>query len=430
MLRVSKVSTVCSLVLASGCSADATTADGGIGGIGADQVAGVAGVGTGDAGGQGGTYDGAQNGGALSTSGSASSETSTGGRGATSASAGSGIDGGGVADIGRGGSSSTGGSSGGVPSTGGSSTGSGGVPSAGGGGASSTGGSSAGSGGESSMGGSSAGSGGSSDAAGGTGSNNEGCKRGVAYGHHSEADLSALAVGVSWWYNWYFSPDDALPNGAYQRLGVEFVPMIWGEQTDRAAAQSAISGDAKVLLGFNEPNFGEQANLSALQAAALWPELELIATTHRLALASPAVNYCGGNCQDTDPFNYLHEFFSACVGCRIDYVAMHIYVGCNPSAANRATWLIDHVERYKSEFDLPLWLTEFACSDARNEGEQIAFLEDAVVYLEAEPRIARYAWFAGRADNMAYVDLLGSDGQLTALGSRYVTLPQSAACQR
>lgn len=256
------------------------------------------------------------------------------------------------------------------------------------------------------------------------------CKRGVAYGHHSVADLAALSAGVSWWYNWDFQPDQALRGGAYLKAGVEYVPMIWGAASDRSAAQAAIGADATALLGFNEPNFGSQANLSAAAAAALWPQLEDIADAKALRLVSPAVNFCGGDCQDTDPFHYLDAFFAACAGCRVDAVAMHIYVGCSPSGDNKAEWLIQHVETYKSRFSQPLWLTEFACNDAKNAAESQAFLEDAVAYLEAEPRIERYAWFSGRATNVANVDLLADSGQLTALGQAYVNAPKNDACTR
>jgi hypothetical protein len=235
---------------------------------------------------------------------------------------------------------------------------------------------------------------------------------------------------VTWWYNWAFLPDEAVRGGEYLSLSVEYAPMIWGAGTDRTAAATSIPSDAGVLLGFNEPNFGEQANMAASEAAALWPELEAIADTRDLKLVSPAVNFCGGNCQDTDPFNYLDEFFSACVDCRVDAIAIHIYVACNPQGDNHAEWLINHVETYKSRFAHPLWLTEFACDDATNESEQLAFLEHAVEYLEGEPRIERYAWFAGRADNVGYVDLLAGDGQLSALGQAYVDAPQALECTR
>lgn len=249
------------------------------------------------------------------------------------------------------------------------------------------------------------------------------CKRGVAYGHHSDADMAALQGASTWWYNWAYQPDAELSEGTPATLGVEYVPMIWGGSFDVAAATAAIPQDATALLGFNEPNFGSQANLSAAAAAALWPEVEQIADARELVLVSPAVNYCGGDCQDEDPFHYLDEFFAACVDCRVDRVAFHVYVGCHPEGDNQAQWLIDHVETYKTRFSQPLWLTEFACTDAADFAEQVAFLEDAVAYLEAEPRIERYAWFSGRFEGIPHVDLLGGDGELTPLGQAYVDAP-------
>ena len=250
-----------------------------------------------------------------------------------------------------------------------------------------------------------------------------GCKRGVAYGHHSQADMQALSGAVSWWYNWGHLPDEGVRNGAFRDLRVEYVPMTWNGAFDVDTLVNEIPLGTTHLLGFNEPNFGAQANLTAQQAADRWPAVEAIADARDLRLVSPAVNYCGGDCRDTDPFHYLHEFLDACDGCRIDAIAIHIYVGCN------AQWLIDHVEHYKAEFDQPLWLTEFACDSAASFEEQRDFMQDAVAYLEGEPRIERYAWFAGRADNVPFVDLLAADGELTILGQTYTTLPQSPACQ-
>jgi len=260
----------------------------------------------------------------------------------------------------------------------------------------------------------------------------EGCKRGVAYGHHSTGDMTALDPGVSWWYNWHYAPDDGVV-GTWEALGVEYVPMIWGANTNLSGAASEIPVDARYLLGFNEPNFFSQSDLSASEAASLWPGVESLADSKDLLLVSPAVNFCGGGCHDTDPVSWLNDFFGACSGCRADAIAMHIYVGCEADspglATNRAQWLINHVETYKTAFDGPLWLTEFACSGSPSVDEQKAFMQDAVAYLENEPRIARYAWFSGRADNMTNVDLLGADGELTELGQTYVSLPHNPACE-
>jgi hypothetical protein len=273
---------------------------------------------------------------------------------------------------------------------------------------------------------------GNSGGAGGSPSHATGCKRGIAYGYHSKADMQALSKAVSWWYNWAHVPDEGVKPDIYKTLGVEYVPMVWGggglDAEKAAQIASEIPEGARFLLGFNEPNFGEQANLSASQAAALWPHVEAIADARGLALVSPAVNYCGGSCQETDPFKYLDEFFAACKDCRVDYVGFHIYTACQGDGNNKAQWLKNHVETYKARFDKPLWLTEFACDNAGSLAEQKAFMLDALEYLENEPRIARYAWFSGRADNVANASLLGADGALTELGEAYVSAPQ-ASCE-
>jgi Glycosyl hydrolase catalytic core len=204
----------------------------------------------------------------------------------------------------------------------------------------------------------------------------------------------------------------------------------WGAKVDTAQVQQKVLPGAATLLGFNEPNFYEQANLSAAEAATRWPGVQAVADAHGLRLVSPAVNFCGGGCHDTDPFAYLEEFFDKCPGCRVDALGVHIYVGCKGENGNHAQWLINHLKTYESRFTQPIWLTEFACSDAANPDEQRAFLVDAVAYLESDPRIERYAWFAGRADNVPHVDLLGADGELTALGRAYVDAPHNAACQQ
>ncbi|MBN2718966.1 MAG: glycoside hydrolase family protein [Deltaproteobacteria bacterium] len=258
------------------------------------------------------------------------------------------------------------------------------------------------------------------------------CKRGVAYGHHAPADMAALSPGVSWWYNWYYAPDSELGDD-WQKHGVTFVPMWWGDKIPFIDVENGVPSKTGAILGFNEPNFFSQANLSAGDAAALWPQLQAFADENDLAIGAPAVNFCGGGCHSTGPVAWLNEFFDACTDCRVDFIAVHIYVECNADSPglseNRAQWLINHMEMYIDAFDRPIWLTEFACSGNPSLDEQKAFLVDAVDWLENEPRVARYAWFAGRADNMANVDLLGVEGQLTALGESYVNAPHTQECR-
>lgn len=47
------------------------------------------------------------------------------------------------------------------------------------------------------------------------------------------------------------------------------------------------------------------------------------------------------------------------------------------------------------KYELPLWLTEFACADEldlMNEAHQASFLSDAMTLLELHPSVVRYAW--------------------------------------
>jgi hypothetical protein len=253
------------------------------------------------------------------------------------------------------------------------------------------------------------------------------CKRGIAYGYHSQADMQALRPGVSWWYNWAFSPDKDVVN-TFAAEGFSYVPMVWGTKVDLASVNTSLLPGAPALLGFNEPNFFSQANLSASDAAKAWPGVQAIADAHGLPLISPAVNFCGGGCHDTDPFAYLDAFFAACPGCRVDAIAVHVYVGCKGEGGQRAKWLENHLKTYEARFSQPIWLTEFACDDAATPDDAVGFLEDAVGILENDPRVARYAWFSGRTKEIKNVDLLGQDGQLTPLGKAYVEAPRNAAC--
>ncbi|TKD12063.1 hypothetical protein E8A74_05470 [Polyangium fumosum] len=245
------------------------------------------------------------------------------------------------------------------------------------------------------------------------------CKRGVAYGYHSVADLTALSKGIGWWYNWATKPDNTDVADAHAGLGVEYVPMAWGEAS-LVGLSAEVPADARHLLGFNEPNFGSQANLTPTQAAALWPQIEDFAEQHDLVIVSPAVNFCGGTCNVADPFEWLDQFFAACQGCTVDAIAMHWYA-CDGSAL---TW---YLQQFESKYTQKLWLTEFSCLDGSDTSEpaQQAYMKAALAILEADPRVERYAWFTGRSDFTPSIDLLGADGELTPLGQTYVNAPAS-----
>jgi hypothetical protein len=254
------------------------------------------------------------------------------------------------------------------------------------------------------------------------------CKRGLSYGGQvkqafSVADLRAAAPGITWWYDWGAAPNNAAVAAAAPGLGIDFVPMLFNAGFDAAQVESVIPAGSKYLLGFNEPNFTAQGNLTPAQAAAAWPRVEAVAKAKGLRIVSPAVNYCGGGCNQTDPIKWLDAFLAACTDCQIDAIAIHAYV-CYGGALTGA-----YLTPF-AKYNKPIWLTEFACldgsADATSEAVQERAMTDMVKALEADTRVERYAWFIGRSDSVSPpIGLLGADGELTALGKLYVSLPQT-----
>jgi hypothetical protein len=253
-------------------------------------------------------------------------------------------------------------------------------------------------------------------------------KRGLAYGYNSPQDLAVLSPTVSWWYNWSVEPESTVSD-VYGNYGFEFVPMAWNGNFNETQLRGFLANHpgTKYLLAFNEPNFLAQANMTPTQAAAQWPRLEAIATQYNLKIISPAVNYCGSCVQEngttyTDPFKYLDDFFSACPTCRVDYIATHCYMN-NVSALQ---WYIGQYKKYGK----PLWLTEFAGWEPNGTiktlDDQISFMIGSVDYLETDTSVFRYSWFIGRGSGIntyPFIDILGANGQLTALGDVYKQMP-------
>lgn len=240
-------------------------------------------------------------------------------------------------------------------------------------------------------------------------------KRGIC-GDASDKDLAVIAPYVTWYYNWSIEPP-AMSKGALS--GIEWVPMQWGSlSADKVTTTvSKIPAGSGYLLGFNEPNFQSQSNLTPAQAAASWPNVEKVAQERNLKLVSPAVNWCGG-CVDgvtNDPTDWLDKFIAACPDCSFDYIAVHNY-------NSYLSALKSYVGKFK-KYGKPVWLTEFASwDDPVDYLGVVRYMTEAIPWLESEPTVFRYSWFATRVGSNHDLDLFGSDGELTKLGQLYAML--------
>jgi hypothetical protein len=250
-----------------------------------------------------------------------------------------------------------------------------------------------------------------------------GVKRGVASARFLSSEPAVLErVHPEWAYDWSWQAPAQAP-------GIEWVPMVWGagsltSASIRALTADRISGRARFLLGFNEPDSGSQANMTPEQAAALWPRLE--STGLRLGSPAPAVPGDG----------WLARFMTLARTrhLRVDFIALHFYQDfTDPNAVNE---LRSELVAIHLRYGKPLWVTEIGALDLRAWGEHMhsppsaalagAYLGRLLPMLDSLGFVQRYAWFTdfcAGPPGCPYSALFTRSGAPTQLGRLYS--PQS-----
>jgi hypothetical protein len=247
---------------------------------------------------------------------------------------------------------------------------------------------------------------------------NTGNKNGSWYGN-------IINLQSHWFYTW--GPDipfELAPQNC------EFVPMFWGKATVSPANIAYVQqlrgqGKAKFVLGFNEPDLGDQSNMSVADALAAWPKLESI----NLPLGSPATAW--------PTRQWLYDFMDQAIAQnkRIDFICVHMYVGTDDDA------FVQVLEDLHNKYKKPIWITEFAtaANDATTKAQNpytpemvLAFMQRLLPKLEALDYVQRYSWFSGdptsaRLWSSALVD---ASGNLTALGKWYSAYKPNTAIKK
>jgi hypothetical protein len=252
-------------------------------------------------------------------------------------------------------------------------------------------------------------------------------KRGVAYDLADPADFAALSPGVSWWYNWSSQPNNSTPTNYNSKYNMDFYPMLWNGNFNAASVTSYLQANPgiKYMLVLNEPNLTSQANMTLQQAAQLWPQYEAISRQTGVKIVGPAITW-GTMANYQDPVAWLDAFYAAYQSAnngnnpQIDYLAFHWYdYGLSSQ--------LDRLDKYNKS----IWVTEFANWHSQNDGAQIttlaeqqAQMTDMVATCESRADVFRYAWFTARlSPDPHFTSLLGASGQLTGLGTTYLSLP-------
>ena len=225
-------------------------------------------------------------------------------------------------------------------------------------------------------------------------------------------------LNASWHYSWNFEMLTQEPDS------VEFVPMIWGAWSDTTKVLEKLDyiinlkeeGKVKYMLGFNEPDKADQANMSVETAIAYWPKLESVG----LPLGSPACANPTGEWMQT----FMEEAENR--GFRVDFVCVHWYGGISVSG------FLNRLQEIYNLYNKPIWITEFAPADwgasspetsKHTKAEILQFAKDALPALDNVDYVHRYAWFSASETHgpLGNAALFDSSNKLTTVGEFYST---------
>jgi hypothetical protein len=212
-------------------------------------------------------------------------------------------------------------------------------------------------------------------------------------------------LNVAWLYNWNLDRNSP--------LDWEYVPIRqtrWWPSLD----QDWSARGATHLLGYNEPDRPDQADLSVSDAIAAWPDV----LGPGLRVGAPAVSDGG--------LNWLYDFMAQAeaAGLRVDFVPVHYYrcYGNAGDANGAATQFYNFLKGVHDVVKRPLWVTEWnngatwtSCADPTFAQQQAA-VAAMLDMLDSTPFVERYALYNWVEDVRR---VKWDDGSLTAAGQTY-----------
>ncbi len=222
-------------------------------------------------------------------------------------------------------------------------------------------------------------------------------KRGIGGGGVELAN----AANAGWYYNWGNTPAAEITSGG---LNGKYTPMVWSANasTIQARVDNILSYAGALgvdyVMGFNEPERSEQANMSVADAIALWDVMDHQFAAAGIKLSSPQVG------TDTHGRAWLDDFMTQAnaLNLKVDSIGVHWYGTVSlTNPAGSANGFLNLIDSLHQQYGKPIWISEFAGMDwgidditspdliAANE----AFLAVVVPGLESRSHVERYAWW-------------------------------------
>jgi autotransporter-associated beta strand protein len=217
-------------------------------------------------------------------------------------------------------------------------------------------------------------------------------------------------LNVNWWYDWNLDQSSS--------RDLEYVA-IRQNQYWPGLSQNWQSLGINTVLGYNEPDQANQANMSVSTAISAWGDL--LGTG--LRVGSPATS-------DGGPSTWLIPFVSQAdaAGLRVDFAAIHYYQSHNPAdASGCASQMYSFLLNLWNNTHRPIWVTEWNNGanwtdsqwPAPTYAQQQACIAAMTAMLESTPFVERYALYNWVEDTRS---LVTSSNTVTLAGTTYSNL--------
>jgi len=204
-------------------------------------------------------------------------------------------------------------------------------------------------------------------------------------------------VDPLWNYNWNKNAQST-PSQLYQ-------PMQWG--SGYSGSDLNFKRGSTLVLGYNEPDGANQANMTVEQATNHWPNMQ----QSGLRLGSPAPTDGGRSWL----YGFMNEVDT--MGLRVDVAAIHNYQ-CGLSSNALRNWLLD----VHNKTGRRVYLTEWnnganwtSCADP-TWAQNATVIHNAITMMDNEPWVEAYSIYQWVETNR----LMVSDGVLTPAGTNYL----------
>ena len=205
-----------------------------------------------------------------------------------------------------------------------------------------------------------------------------------------------ITFGSKWTYGWWYTSDPKVS-------GVNYFPMdpdtwyrggtvagnLWGFQPGWRKTGYSLN-----VLGYNEPDHVDQANLDATNGAIYWMNDQNL----DLPLVGPAAANVSGT------WNQIFYGYITNWGCRVDYLPAHEYPG-NNSSASSSIW-INPLQSAYNTYGIPMWMTEWSVVDWGGTGnwseeDNYNALAEFLWRAESISWLRKYSLFVFTADTTA-----------------------------